>query len=69
VHHFSKESFDDYVKRTHSSEIQSVRGRVGGKISSGGGRKKSLSSQESESPWINLGISRRAFFYQKKKAN
>ena len=69
VHHFSKESFDDYVKRTHSSEIQSVRGRVGGKISSGGGRKKSLSSQESESPWVNLGISRRAFFYQKKKAN
>jgi len=69
VQHFSKESFDDYVKRTHSSEIQSVRGRVGGKISSGGGRKKSLSSQESESPWISLGISRRAFFYQKKKAN
>ena len=69
VHHFSKESFDDYVKRTHSSEIQSVRGRVGGKISSGGGRKKSLSSQESESPWVNLGISRSAFFYQKKKAN
>ena len=36
--HFS-ESFSDYVARTHTSEIQAVRGAKGGKISKGGGQK------------------------------
>ena len=36
--HFS-ETFTDYVARTHKSEIQAVRGAIGGKKSKGGGRK------------------------------
>lgn len=54
-------SFYEYVKIIHSSEIQSFRG----KASSGGGRKKDPLSQESLMPWIELGISRRTFFYKK----
>jgi len=36
---FSEDSFSEYVIRTHSSEIQSIRGAKGGRKSSGGGRK------------------------------
>ncbi|EOV0904021.1 primase C-terminal domain-containing protein, partial [Edwardsiella piscicida] len=52
---FSKidsESFNEYVLRTHSSDIQSERG----KRSKGGGRP-SLGE-----PWLKLGISRRTYF-------
>ncbi|EFH7986472.1 replication initiation protein [Escherichia coli] len=61
---FSEESFSDFVLKTHTSELQSKRGRIGGaiggKISKGGGRP-SLGE-----PWISLGISRRKFFYDKR---
>lgn len=52
---FTKESFEDYVARTHTSDIQSVRG----KKSKGGGRP-SLNNI-----WDVLGISRRTFFRKK----
>jgi len=50
------ESFDLYVKRTHSPEIQSLRGKLSGKV-----RKKG--SLEEKKPWIDMGISRRKYFY------
>jgi hypothetical protein len=53
--------------RTHTSSIQSQRGRAGGSISKGGGRKAQQDSQESTKPWVGMGISRRAFFYLKKR--
>jgi hypothetical protein len=55
-----KESFEDYVARTHTSEIQAKRGAVGGKKSKGGGRP-SLGN-----PWEELGISRATYFRKKK---
>ncbi|WP_207393101.1 replication initiation protein, partial [Escherichia coli] len=54
---FTKISFENYVTRTHAPSVQSTRGRK----SKGGGRP-SLGS-----PWLDLGISRRAYFYRKKK--
>ncbi len=54
---FTKSSFDEYVLTTHSSEVQSIRG----KRSKGGGRP-SLNK-----PWIELGISRATYFRRKKE--
>ena len=57
---FSEESFSDFVLKTHTSELQSKRGRIGGAIGgkiSKGGRRPSLGE-----PWISLGISRHKFF-------
>ncbi|MCZ8677528.1 replication initiation protein [Escherichia albertii] len=54
---FTESSFDDFIKKTHSADIQSLRG----KKSKGGGRT-SLNS-----PWINLGISRSTYFRLKAK--
>ncbi|MGN5174429.1 replication initiation protein, partial [Aeromonas sp. 102P] len=43
--HLTPTSFADYVDRTHTPEIQAIRGakggRIGGKVSKGGGRPKS----------------------------
>ncbi|MDN4326148.1 primase C-terminal domain-containing protein, partial [Citrobacter freundii] len=58
---FSEETFGAYVSRTHSSEIQSVRG----KKSRGGGRPKgriSIASDASLKPWVNLNISRSKYY-------
>jgi hypothetical protein len=52
----TEESFECYVLRTHSSEIQSIRGSK----SKGGGRP------DLGKPWVDLGISRRCYFYKKK---
>ncbi|NBM74868.1 replicase, partial [Proteus sp. G4444] len=54
---FSEESFNDYVFRTHTSVIQSMRG----KKSKGGGRK-ALGE-----PWVELGISRATYFRRRKQ--
>ena len=54
---FSEGTFSDYVFRTHSSEIQSLRGRK----SKGGGRP-SLNEV-----WVDLGVSRRTYFRMKSK--
>jgi len=61
---FTKESFEEFVFRTHDSLSQSIRGRkggvIGGKVSRSGGRP-SLGE-----PWVSLGISRRSYFRKKK---
>lgn len=59
----TKGSFDEFIIKTHSPSIQSLRGRK----SSGGGRKKDPLSLESLEPWVTLDISRRSFFYNKSK--
>ena len=63
---FDQSTFEKYVIDTHTPEIQSIRGRKGGIISNGGGRKVDTESLESKSPWLDLGISRRKYFYMKK---
>lgn len=70
---FSKTSFEQYVLNSHSSYLQSIRGRkggrVGGKLSKGGGRpkgKKNTQSISANKPWEELGVSR-ATWYRKNK--
>jgi len=63
----SESSFRDFVTRTHEKDIQSVRGKKGGLISRGGGRNKSKLSDNQLKPWVGLSISRRKFYYLKKK--
>ncbi|MEY0965975.1 replication initiation protein [Providencia alcalifaciens] len=60
---FSKEKFDAYVRDSHSSQIQSIRGRKGGLIS-----KRGISplSQRTRQPWLELKISRSTFYRRKK---
>jgi len=60
MHNFSKDRFEDYVNRTHSSDIQAARGRR----SKGGGRKKDPASLSSKKPWVSMGISRSTFYRQ-----
>ena len=59
--HFSEKTFSSYIYRTHTSDIQAVRGAKGGKKSKGGGRP-SLNS-----PWIEMGISRATYFRKKSE--
>ncbi|EQA7186949.1 replication initiation protein, partial [Escherichia coli] len=58
---FSYDSFSEYVIRTHTKEIQSIRGGKGGKLSKGGGRP-SLGE-----PWIEMGVSRATWYRRNKK--
>lgn len=58
---FTPSSFEEFIIKTHSPDIQYKRGKVGGLVSKGGGRK-SLGE-----PWLNLGISRRTYFRMKSK--
>ena len=62
---FTKSSFDEYIKNTHSSDVQAKRGAVGGRVSRGGGRKTNSESDNVTKPWLSLGISRRKFYYLK----
>jgi len=67
---FSETLFLKYVMDTHCSELQAYRGAIGGRKSSGGGRpvgSKSINSDRTKEPWVDLGISR-ASYYRKKKA-
>jgi len=59
---FSQESFDEYVLRTHSSKIQSERGRK----SKGGGRVIDPLSVRQKSPWKDLNISRSTYYRRLK---
>uniref|UniRef100_UPI0028A6F93C replication initiation protein n=1 Tax=Pantoea septica TaxID=472695 RepID=UPI0028A6F93C len=61
----TEESFHEYVSRTHTTEIQSKRGRLGGMKSRGGGRYISKDSIEQKKPWLDLGISRATYFRRK----
>ena len=51
-----------YIKNTHSSDIQRVRG-----LKSGVERR--ANSIEEKAPWLELGISRGAYFYKKKSGS
>ena len=53
-------TFKQYVLDTHSPEIQSVRGKRSK-------RGASLCSERTLEPWVELGISRRKYYYDKKK--
>ncbi|MEZ2684890.1 hypothetical protein ACBQ20_08820 [Proteus vulgaris] len=57
---FTEESFEDYVIRTHTSEIQSIRGKKGGGKSRSGRPKGSIDlySVNQIKPWVNIGVSR-----------
>lgn len=57
---FSPEEFRRFVDITHSSDVQSNRGRKSG-ISRRNG------SLEEMKPWVDMGVSRRTYFYTKKK--
>ena len=65
-----EQSFSNYVALTHSSEIQSVRGKkggsIGGRVSRGGGRPVSEKSERTIKPWVSMGIDR-STYYRKKK--
>ncbi|EMR7550471.1 replication initiation protein [Salmonella enterica] len=62
----TEESFSNFVKITHSSSIQSARGRIGGKKSKGGGRKINENSESQKKPWLDHGVSRSTFYLRKK---
>ncbi|MCL6388872.1 replicase, partial [Pectobacterium carotovorum subsp. carotovorum] len=55
---FTQHSFNDYVFKTHTSEIQSIRG----KRSRGGGRPRDENSLSSTKPWMDFGISRSTYY-------
>ena len=61
---FSKCDFEEFVRVTHTADLQSKRG----KVSKGGGRPKNEKSLDTLRPWVELGISRRTFFYRKKSS-
>ncbi|HBV4277788.1 TPA: replication initiation protein [Salmonella enterica subsp. enterica serovar Montevideo] len=56
----TESSFNDFVRVTHTSDVQTLRGIASGKSRRAG-------SLEEKSPWISMGISRRKYFYDKKK--
>lgn len=57
---FNKDNWDGWVKKTHSSEIQSLRGKRSK-------RGVSLNSERTIKPWEKLGISRRTYYYKKSE--
>ncbi|HHJ4287870.1 TPA: replication initiation protein [Klebsiella quasipneumoniae] len=56
----TESSFNDFVRVTHTSDVQTLRGIASGK-------SRRVGSLEEKSPWISMGISRRKYFYDKKK--
>lgn len=64
---FNAESFDEYVKLTHTSNIQAKRGRLGGMKSKGGGRGVDPGSESQLKPWLILGMSRSSYYRNKRK--
>ncbi len=59
---FSEDKFINFVKLTHNSSIQRVRGEKGGRKSKGGGRKINSLSERQNKPWVDIGISRSLFY-------
>ena len=57
---FTEVSFERFVINTHNTEIQHQRG-----LKSGASRRKG--SVEESKPWVELGVSRRTYYYMKKK--
>lgn len=72
----TKKQKEDFIKRTHTSEIQSYRGRIGGKANtkeqqSIKGKKSAQiryqGSNEQTKPWEAMGISRRTYYCRLKQ--
>lgn len=59
---FTESSFEEYVKNTHTSKIQSSRG----KNSRGGGRKVNIESERQTMPWLKDNVSRSTYYRMKK---
>ncbi|WP_114447049.1 replication initiation protein, partial [Klebsiella pneumoniae] len=59
----TESSFKEYVEKTHTSDIQSLRG----KKSKGGGRPFNPESLTSKKPWLSMGISRSTYYRQLKR--
>lgn len=59
---FCEESFSRYVSDTHSREIQAKRGTLSK-------RKADPLSERTRKPWLKEGISRRTYYYRKKKSD
>lgn len=66
---FTEKGWLDWVAKTHTSEIQAIRGskggKVGGKISK---RKPVADSERTTKPWEQLGISQRTYYRRKSKS-
>ena len=56
------DSFAEYVRKTHTSDIQAKRGAIGGKKSK---RVPVSDSERTLEPWKELGISRRTYYRRK----
>jgi len=67
---FNEQGWLDWVAKTHTPEIQAVRGRKGGKIGGKIGgkvskRKPVADSERTLQPWLELGISQRTYYRRK----
>ncbi|MGI5538095.1 replication initiation protein, partial [Escherichia coli] len=56
----TESGFSEYVKKTHTPDIQAKRGRLGGEKSKGGGRPSTTGKK-----WIEEGISRSSWYRKK----
>ncbi|MGK1428901.1 replication initiation protein, partial [Klebsiella pneumoniae] len=59
---FTEDNFAEFVSATHTPEIQRKRG-----VKSG--LSRAINSLEAKAPWLNMGVSRRKYFYLKKKGD
>ncbi|MQT38854.1 primase C-terminal domain-containing protein, partial [Pseudomonas helleri] len=67
---FTRGTFDDYVARTHTSEIQAIRGKKGGKAKGKTKREQGIVMLQSgasiQEVMKELNVSRRTVFYWKQ---
>lgn len=66
---FSDEKCNEYVLKTHTPYMQSIRGRRGETKSSGGGRLVDPRSDRQNKPWKNMAISRATYYRRKKNGS
>ena len=63
---FTEKGWLDWVAKTHTPEIQAVRGRKGGKIGGKLSKRKPVAdSERTLQPWLELGISQRTYYRRK----
>lgn len=61
TYNHNPESFEDYVKRTHTPEIQSKRGKLSA--------AKRWAGHVKQEPWIDMGISKATYYRRKKNGS